>query len=71
MVDSRHLNSLMPAYSEWQQSMQEGGEVRATADEGAPLKGRPARPMDMIMERETRRWSQSAVLSPVQMGPIA
>ena len=27
--------------------------------------------MDMIMERETRRWSQSAVLSPVQMGPIA
>ena len=26
--------------------------------------------MDMIMERETRRWSQSAVLSPVQMGPM-
>ena len=35
----------------------------------SPLKGRPARPTDMIMERETRRWSQSAVLSPVQMGP--
>ena len=25
----------------------------------------------MIMGRETRRWSQSAVLSPVQMGPTA
>ena len=61
----------MLACSAWQQGMHEGGEVRAAADEGAPLKGRPARPMDIIMERETRRWSQSAVLSPVQMGPIA
>ena len=47
----------------------ESGEILEGSRELAPLKGRPAMLIVMIMGKEIRRWSQSAVLSPVHIGP--